>query len=196
MRPSSVKAKGRRLQQLVAADLCSAFNLSVGDVRSCPMGSHGEDVQLSSEARKLVPWSIECKNQERLNIWSAFDQAESNAGPYVPIVVAKRNHRVPLCTMRWSDALALLVRARARDPSDGEQVATARICQPHPPGEGSERSEGSEGSEGSGTSRRYDEDDHAGVILTNTLPTPPPGTSEFLRQMADWVDGRQMTTGK
>ena len=79
MRPSSAKAKGRRLQQQVAADLCEAMGLQEDDVRSCAMGANGEDVQLSVAAREKVPWSIECKNQERLNLWSAFAQAESNA---------------------------------------------------------------------------------------------------------------------
>ena len=112
MRPASAKAKGRRLQQQVAADLRAAFSLPDDDVRSCAMGGNGEDVQLSDAARARVPWSIECKNQERLNLWAAFDQAEANARGHVPAVIAKRNHREPLCTLRWRDALALLVRAQ------------------------------------------------------------------------------------
>lgn len=114
MRPASAKAKGRRLQTQVASDLCAAFGLPPDDVRSCPSGSHGEDVQLSDAARRLVPWSIECKNQERLNLWAAFEQAEANAAGHTPVVVAKRNRHDALCTMRWSDALALLVAATKR----------------------------------------------------------------------------------
>lgn len=112
MKLPSAKAKGRRLQQKIACDLCAAFDLASDDVRSCPGGAHGEDVQLSEAARRVVPWSIECKNQERLNLWTAFEQAVTNAGDHVPVVVAKRNHHDALCTMRWTDALALLVEAK------------------------------------------------------------------------------------
>ena len=134
MRPSSAKAKGRRLQQQVAADLCEAMGLQEDDVRSCAMGANGEDVQLSVAAREKVPWSIECKNQERLNLWSAFAQAESNAkGKTVPVVIAKRNRSDPLCTMRWKDALDLLVRAQARQGEGGSPAVCDNNASPASP---------------------------------------------------------------
>jgi len=34
---------------------------------------------------------VECKNQEKLNIWSSLQQAEDNAGEHIPLVVFKRN---------------------------------------------------------------------------------------------------------
>ena len=114
MRPASARAKGRRLQLMVAVDLQRAFDLSPDDCRSCPSGAHGEDVQLSAAARRVVPWSIECKNQERIvsaALWSAFEQAVRNAGDHTPVVVAKKNHHPAVCMMRWTDALALLQRA-------------------------------------------------------------------------------------
>ena len=40
------------------------------------MGDSGEDILLSPAARKLFPFSVECKNQEKLNIWSSLEQAE------------------------------------------------------------------------------------------------------------------------
>ena len=130
MRPASAKAKGRRLQQRVAADLCAAFELHADDVRSCPMGSHGCDVQLSVAAKAQVPWSIECKNQERLNLWAAFAQAEANcAAGTAPVVVAKRNHEEPLCTLRWADALALLraaKRPRAEPGAESSAESSAK----------------------------------------------------------------------
>lgn len=129
MRPSSAKAKGRRLQQQIATDLCAALELSPDDCRSCPMGSHGADVQLSAAARARVPWSIECKNQEKLNMWAAFEQAEAHAASTderrMPVVVAKRNHKEALCTMRWTDALALLVEAKRPRGAAGEGATPA-----------------------------------------------------------------------
>ena len=53
--------------------------LEPDDVRSTTMGDSGEDILLSPEARKLFPFAVECKNQERLNIWDSLSQAEWNA---------------------------------------------------------------------------------------------------------------------
>ena len=72
------------------------------------MGCGGEDVQLSPKARALVPFSIEAKNQERVNVWDAFKQACSNCGPWKPMVVIKRNHCDTLAVVRWTDLLRLL----------------------------------------------------------------------------------------
>ena len=115
------------MQQAVVADLCAAFRLGDDDVRSCPMGSHGPDVQLSAAAKEHIPWTIECKNQERVNIWAAFAQAEANCGDRsVPVVVVKRNHEQPLCAMRWTHALALLQEAgEARRRRDDDSSADA-----------------------------------------------------------------------
>ena len=49
------------------------------------MGAGGEDLIMSSGARQMFPYSIECKNQESLNVWSAFEQAQKNSGDYEPI---------------------------------------------------------------------------------------------------------------
>ena len=71
---------------------------------------------LAPHARTLVPWTIECKNTERLNVWEAFDQAASHGGD-MPVVVIKKNGRAPLCAMPWADALALLQRACSAKPA-------------------------------------------------------------------------------
>ena len=55
------------------------------------MGESGEDIKLSPAARKLIPYSFECKNQEKLNIWDSLSQAEENAGNYDPVLIFKRN---------------------------------------------------------------------------------------------------------
>ena len=63
------------------------------------MGAGGEDVIMARAAREKFPYSIECKNQEKLNVWSAYDQAESNSGDYEPLVVIKRNRQKPLVVL-------------------------------------------------------------------------------------------------
>ena len=65
--------------------------LEPDDIRSAIMGESGEDIKLSPAARKLIPYSFECKNQEKLNIWDSLSQAEENAGNYDPVVIFKRN---------------------------------------------------------------------------------------------------------
>ena len=60
------------------------------------MGESGEDIQLSPAARKLIPYAIECKNQEKVNVWEAYKQAEDNSGKYEPVVIIKRNKSKPL----------------------------------------------------------------------------------------------------
>jgi hypothetical protein len=93
---ASCKAKGRRLTQ----ELCQAllevsdalkFGLTPDDIRPVPSSVIGEDVWLSSRARQLFPFSFECKNQEKLNIWQSWKQCAGNAGKWFPALVFKRN---------------------------------------------------------------------------------------------------------
>ena len=97
MKPQSAKAKGRNLQKWVRDLLLESFpQLEEDDVRSTSMGAGGEDLQLSPAARKLFGFSIECKNQERLNVWDAYVQASANSGKHEPLLVMKKNRKKPL----------------------------------------------------------------------------------------------------
>jgi hypothetical protein len=60
------------------------------------MGAGGEDLIMARAAREKFPYSIECKNQESLNVWKSYEQAESNSGDYEPVVFIKRNKQKPL----------------------------------------------------------------------------------------------------
>jgi len=60
------------------------------------MGASGDDVVMARAAREKFPFSIECKNVEKLNVWAAYEQACANAGNYTPIVVMKKNNHKPL----------------------------------------------------------------------------------------------------
>ena len=92
MKTRSAKNKGKRLQNDVRDLILETFKqLEPDDVRSTTMGDSGEDVLLSPAARKLFPFSVECKNQEKLNIWSSLEQAETNAGKHMPLLIFKRN---------------------------------------------------------------------------------------------------------
>jgi len=106
LKPQCAKAKGRNLQQAVCKAVLDAFpELSPEDVRSTSMGCGGEDVQLSTLAGNLWPFSVECKNVENLQLWKSMEQAEANANSFnnershksVPrsaLLVFKKNHKI------------------------------------------------------------------------------------------------------
>lgn len=98
MKPQSAKAKGRRLQQYLRNILIEAathFGVTSEDIRSTSMGASGEDILLSTLARKIYPFSFECKNAERINIWKAIEQAKGNGADHQPAVVFKKNGEDP-----------------------------------------------------------------------------------------------------
>ena len=98
MKPNSRKAKGRYLQNIVKDRIIKLYPvLGKDDIRTSLMSETGADIKLTSHtSRKLFPYSIECKNQESINIWKSYEQAKENAGEYEPIVVLKRNNTKPL----------------------------------------------------------------------------------------------------
>jgi len=96
MLTSSAKAKGRRLQQWVRSLLIEKLDIDPQDIESRSMGAGGEDLIMSRAAREKFPYSIEAKNQEKINVWDAYEQACANAGDYTPLVVIKRNNHKPL----------------------------------------------------------------------------------------------------
>ena len=103
MKTQSCKAKGRRLQQMIVSELLEIFeHLNCDDIRSTSMGASGEDIQLSAAARLSLPYSFEAKNQEKVNIWSALEQAKTNTPPNCdPVVVFKKNGQKPHVMISW-----------------------------------------------------------------------------------------------
>ena len=96
MKTQSAKAKGRRLQQWMRELLIEELDVHPEDIESRSMGAGGEDLIMARAARTKFPYSIECKNQESVNVWKAYEQAQENSGDYEPIVVLKRNKSKPL----------------------------------------------------------------------------------------------------
>lgn len=124
IKPSSAKAKGRRLQQKVAAAILETFpSLRSADVVSTSMGAPGEDVHLSTAARSLVPLSFECKNTERLNLWAALEQCGHNCPPSAsPCVVFSKNNAKTYACVEFEVLLKLLAAAAA--PPDSAAAAS------------------------------------------------------------------------
>ena len=106
----SAKGKGRRLQQFVRDKILDLFKeeLEPDDVRSTSMGASGEDVQLSPLARRKFPFSIETKNQEKLNLWTALIQAEANAKDNIPLLVFKRNRSKAYACLELDDFFKII----------------------------------------------------------------------------------------
>lgn len=96
---ASRKAKGRKLQQWFVGILIEKLRLSYNDVESRPMSSQGEDIILGDESRKKFPFSVECKNQEAVNVWKSYEQAQNNCKNYQPLLIIKRNRSKPLAVV-------------------------------------------------------------------------------------------------
>ena len=99
MKTQSAKAKGRRLQQWVRDQLIEHLMVSEEDVESRSMGASGEDLIMARDARQKFPFSIECKNQEKLNVYEAYAQAEANSGDHEPILFMKKNRKKALAVV-------------------------------------------------------------------------------------------------
>ena len=96
MKAQSAKAKGRRLQQWVRDQLIEQLEVHPEDIESRSMGAGGEDLIMARAARQKFPYSIECKNVEKLNVYEAYAQACANAKGHEPILFMKKNHKKPL----------------------------------------------------------------------------------------------------
>ena len=96
MKSSSAKQKGRKFQQWVRDILIAKLGINPEDIESRSMGAGGEDIMMARDAREKFPLSIECKNQQSLNVWKSYQQAEANCGEYEPVLFMKRNNRTPL----------------------------------------------------------------------------------------------------
>ena len=96
MKTQSAKAKGRILQQWFRDLLIEKLNIHPEDIESRSMGAGGEDLIMARAAREKFPYSVECKNQEKINLWESYNQAQQNSKNHEPVVILKRNNSKPL----------------------------------------------------------------------------------------------------
>ena len=73
------------------------------------MGAGGEDVQLSSAARSLVNYTIECKNRKAIAVYKDYEQAKTH-GLVEPLVVLKQNLSKPLALVDAEHFFDLVVK--------------------------------------------------------------------------------------
>lgn len=95
---ASRKAKGRDLQQYTAKTIAAAIQMEYGengDVQSRSGGQNGTDVILTPEARRKFPFSVECKNQEKISLIEYIKQAKINSIPNTDWLVVLKNKNLP-----------------------------------------------------------------------------------------------------
>lgn len=106
---ASKKQKGRLLQKYVVEKIREIFSeLTERDVSSRSMGSQGEDIVLSEKGFEVFPYAVECKNQERLQLWEALEQAESRKDKGTPLLIFKRNRSKVYCVLELDNFLKLV----------------------------------------------------------------------------------------
>jgi len=127
MKTSSAKAKGRKLQQWFTKLLVDVLELDEEDMESRPMGSQGEDIIMGRLSRNRFPYSIECKNQEAVNVWKAYAQAEENCRGYEPLVVIKRNRSKPLVLVEAEHFVGLFKEELNEEELLKQQEALSRM---------------------------------------------------------------------
>lgn len=104
MKTRSAKNKGKRLQNLLRDEILKKYpTLEMDDVKSTTMGESGEDVQLSPAARKLFPFSVECKNNKKFALYKIMEQAESNCGLHIPLLCLKADYKRPIIVLYLDD---------------------------------------------------------------------------------------------
>jgi len=112
VKTASAKAKGRRAAKELRNSLLFHFSsLAQDDIRVTPSSVTGEDLLLSPKAQEVLPFVFEVKNQERLNIWSAIQQAQGHiSDKRAPLVVFTRNRDRMFVACEWNVFLTLLAR--------------------------------------------------------------------------------------
>lgn len=108
MKTSSAKAKGRRGAKLAAKILQDLYQNQILITSS---SVNGEDITIVKHPDDLsVVFSVEVKNQERLNLMKAWEQCLKNCPEgSVPLLCHTKNRQEHmLCTMRLEDLVRIL----------------------------------------------------------------------------------------
>lgn len=112
MKPQSAKAKGRTLQQWICKKISEFTGFPCGKdcpIESRPMGQSGVDVRLEEDVLKVLPISVESKNQEKWSLLTWIEQAKKNRKPGTYwMLVVKKNRIKPIIIMDAEEFFELL----------------------------------------------------------------------------------------
>ena len=99
------KAKGSRLERKVAQKI----RRSGLDSTASRMILSGAAFGLETDIRSKLPFRFEIKNQQRVQLWEWWEQAERARKPLMPpVLIIGGNHRPQLSIMLLEDWLDLL----------------------------------------------------------------------------------------
>ncbi len=103
IKTSSAKAKGRALQQWVCQKISDILGVPWGKdemIASREAAQTGTDVRLVGEAKKMFPFSVECKWQEAWSVPAWIKQAKDNQEKGTDwLLVVKKNRTDPIVIM-------------------------------------------------------------------------------------------------
>jgi hypothetical protein len=111
MKTSSAKNKGRRACQEAKEELLKFLPVDPDDIVVTSSGAGGKDLKFSPKARGHFPFVVEVKNQEAVNIWQAYAQAEEHWQKEIsreevyPVLIYKRNRSDLMISMSLEDFL-------------------------------------------------------------------------------------------
>lgn len=112
MKPSSAKAKGRKLQNFIRDLILTFFpKLEADDVISTSMGAPGMDIKLSPAAGKVFPYAVEAKSLAKIAVYSYYEQASANKGKYEPLVIIQANNKPKLAIVDLDHFMTLVKNA-------------------------------------------------------------------------------------
>jgi len=104
--PSSAQRKGKGYEREIAKKLSKAFDCNVRRVpNSGGLDIKGDLRNLSGPLERFV---IECKKQERLNIWACLRQTMWQAGSKVGLLIFSRNNERDYVCLELNDFMAIL----------------------------------------------------------------------------------------
>lgn len=107
----AAKSKGRKLQNFVRDVFRDIFRdrLEAEDIESRQMGGAGVDVIFTPASKKLIPFDIECKNQEKFNLNEAMKQAIDNSKDgRIPVVIFSKNQDDVYVSLKFIDFINLM----------------------------------------------------------------------------------------
>jgi hypothetical protein len=108
--PRSRKSKGAKFQKEIKELLMETFtNLEEGDILPAVMGESGMDIKLSPAARKVFPFAVEAKCQEKVSLRQWWEQAKANStAELAPLLITKQSRKEPLVVMDMDTFIKLI----------------------------------------------------------------------------------------
>lgn len=98
------KLKGARLERKVAQMIRSKLGI---EAKRMPLSGAWEHLKTDIYSPEF-PFAVEVKNQEKMQFWQWWEQAQEQAKQKTPLLVHSSNHRPVMVSMRFEDFLNLV----------------------------------------------------------------------------------------